>query len=353
MSPAPQKPLNAWNLPAYKAGQNVSAKVMGPEPGGYSVMLTKDNLPGFLPTEQKLKAGEEVLAQFVCVSNNRILLSSRFSSMSSMGGGQQQAAPTQWQDSMAATTATDGENPQDAAFRVWAQTNPRKFQLKRAIDLIMPPIEVEEALNFAIGEQDLEWLITDMEGGMRTGCVKATCEERLSRAAMLIYKGRCVGCIYGCKSMNETHPTEQSLQFMLNDLKVDGAKVQVYDLPDSVTLAMSALFMGYPVNRSDDLDAKSYMDYLLGWFTDKGQTACLAIQLPSAAATCLVFVHGGKYIGSFYVEDQHFSDDINYVYGLLEKDPQAAVEASILPPELTSNAVRFGYSLSMYSKGQS
>ncbi|MBX9876819.1 MAG: hypothetical protein K2Y22_00030 [Candidatus Obscuribacterales bacterium] len=350
MSPAPQKPINPWNLPGYKAGQNVTAKVLGPEPGGYSVTLVKDSLPGFLPTEQKLKTGEEVLGQFVCVTNNRILLSSRFSSMSSMGAGGSQSAPSQWQQQQA--PVVDGENPQDAAFRVWAQTNPRKFQLKRAIDLIMPPLQAEEAMNFNIGEYDLEWLITDLEGGMRTACVKAICEDRLSRAALLIYKGRCVGCIYGCKSMNEAFPTEQSLQFMLNDLKVTDTKVQVYDLPEAVTLAMSALFMGYPVNRSDDLDAKSYMDYLLGWFTEKGQTACLAIQLPSAAATCLVFVHGGKYIGAFYVEDQHFSEDINYVYGLLEKDPSATVEASILPPELTSNAVRFGYSLSMYSKAQ-
>lgn len=348
MSPAPQKPLNAWNLPSYKAGQNVSAKVMGPEPGGYSVMLIKDNLPGFLPTEQKLKAGEEVLGQFVCVTNNRILLSSRFSSMSSMGSSNQ-ATQTQWQEQK---TTTGDENPQDAAFRVWAQTNPRKFQLKRAIDLIMPPLEVEESMNFAVGEYDLEWLITDLEGGMRTGCVKASCEERLSRAAMLLYKGRCVGCIYGNKSMNEDQPSEQSLQFMLNDLKIDGTKVQVYDLPEPVTLAMSALFMGYPVDGSDSLDAKAYMDYLLGWFTDKQQTACLAINLPSIGAMCLVFVHGGKFIGAFCVEDQHFSEDINYVYGLLEKDPSATVGASILPPELTSNAVRFGYSLSMYSKAQ-
>jgi hypothetical protein len=74
-------PLNPWTskMSGYKAGQNVACRVVGPEPGGYSVLIPKDNLPGFLPTDAKLKPGEEVLAQFVCVSNNRVLLSARLS----------------------------------------------------------------------------------------------------------------------------------------------------------------------------------------------------------------------------------------------------------------------------------
>src|SRR5215471_19061435 len=76
------KPLNPWKLTGYKAGQSVGCKVVAAEPGGYSVIIPKDNLPGFLPTEQRLKPGEEILCQFVCVHNNRMLLSSRFSGSS-------------------------------------------------------------------------------------------------------------------------------------------------------------------------------------------------------------------------------------------------------------------------------
>ncbi|HEY9785770.1 MAG TPA: hypothetical protein V6D17_10240, partial [Candidatus Obscuribacterales bacterium] len=67
----------------------------------------------------------------------------------------------------------------------------------------------------------------------------------------------------------------------------------------------------------------------------------------STAATCLVFVYKGQFCGAFYVEDQKFTQDITFVHELLRQDNQANVEASILPPEMTSSAVRFGFSLSM------
>lgn len=342
------KPLNPWKLTGYKAGQNVACKVIAVEPGGYAVLLPKDNLPGFLPTEQKLKPGEEVLAQFVCVHNNRILLSSRFSTTAERPTAQ---SPQQvdWQAELTSsgTYSTVGAQEADRAFCVWAQTAPRQFQLKRATDLILPPISGEAPNSFKIADYDLEWLITDLEGGMRTGCVKASSEERLSRSAMLLYRGRAVGCIYGCKTMKDSLPTEQSLQMMLADLTLPETQVTIYDLPEDVTLSLSALFLGYPVQHSEELDARSYMDYLCGWFADKGQTACLAVTFPATGGTCLGFVHKGQYVGSFYVEDQKFSPDKSFMYELLANDPHSGVAASILPPELTSSAVRFGFSLSM------
>lgn len=332
---------------------------MAAEPGGYSVLITKDNLPGFLPCEQKLKIGEEVLAQFVCVTNNRVLLSSRFSG-SGAGApkppGQSSASAassSNWQEQLSGKhsgAAATGE--QDAAFDVWAHNNPRKPQLKRATDLILPPVDGQEPNVFKIADFDLEWLITDLEGGMRTGCVKASSEERKSRSAMLLYRGRVVGCIYGSKSMNDPQPTEGSLMLMMQDLALPETTVTVYDLPAEVALPMSALFLGYPVNRSDDLDARAYSDHLCNWFAEKKQTACLAFSLPSSAATCLGFIHQGGFVGAFYVEDQKFTQDQNFVYELLAREPQAGVEASILPPDMTSSAVRYGFSLSMARKGQ-
>jgi hypothetical protein len=42
--------LNPWKIQGYKPGQNVICKVMRAEPGGYSVLVVKDNLPGYLPS---------------------------------------------------------------------------------------------------------------------------------------------------------------------------------------------------------------------------------------------------------------------------------------------------------------
>lgn len=433
--------MNRWKGPGYKAGQSIACKVLAAEPGGYSVIIPKDNLRGFLPCEAKLKIGEEVLAQYVCVHNNRILLSAKFSGSqvtqsssahrpqtqqtdwsaqaeqqqggqsgaypAAQGGGQSGAYPGQGGQSGAypgqqggyggqsgahpaqqggfgqsgaypaqqggfgqsgAYPGQPGGNPgyppgqqsgqfgaapgneQDRAFQVYAQDKPQNIRLRRAIDLILPPLDRNQQPNkMRIGqEDDLLWLITDLEGGMRTGCVKAFCEPKKSRSAVLLYKGRAVGCIYGNKQLKEALPTtESSLQMMLNDCQTPDTHLVMYGLPEEVTLAMSALFLGYPVERSDDLDARSYMDYIMSWFQQKEQTACLVFSLPSSCATLLAFVYKGQFIGSFYVETQEFSRDINFVYELIKQDAQSRVEATILPPELTSAAVRLGFSLSM------
>ena len=411
--------MNRWKGPGYKAGQTIACKVLAAEPGGYAVIIPKDNLRGFLPTEAKLKIGEEVLAQYVCVHNNRILLSARMSSQqatpsqsSSQGSKQQNpdwagmaasgtyqlpdgqaagqtgayqaaqgqsgaypaqgspGAPYQMPNASGAYPAQGAQSgnfqvpgtqsaPYQAspsnipeaerAFLVYAAGKPMNIRLRRAIDLILPPLDKNQQPNkMRIGQgDDLLWLITDLEGGMRTGCVKAFCEPRKSRSAVLLYKGRAVGCIYGNKQMREPLPTESSLQMMLSDCQTPDTHLVMYGLPEEVTLAMSALFLGYPVERSDQLDARSYMDYIMSWFSQKEQTACLAFSLPANSATLLAFVYKGAFVGSFYVESQEFSRDVNFVYNLIQSDPQSRVEASILPPELTSTSVRLGFSLSM------
>jgi hypothetical protein len=61
-----------------RAGQNVICKISHAEPGGYAVTIPKLNSKGFLPTETKLKPGEEIFVTFVCYSNSRMLLQRRF-----------------------------------------------------------------------------------------------------------------------------------------------------------------------------------------------------------------------------------------------------------------------------------
>jgi hypothetical protein len=348
------------------------------EPGGYAVIIPKDNLPGFLPTQAQLKVGEEILAQFVCVHNNRILLSARLT-----GPAQKPVQSVRWEDylqdmdrehspQMEASqpiademdVANQAPNPvmeelpqtkalapqqfeQDAAFRVWARTAPRKFQLRRAVDLILPPVHAESMNTFKISDYDLEWLITDLEGGMRTCSVKANTQDVPSRSAMLLYRGRAVGCAYTSLKWREPPPSEQSLSMMLADLSLPSTKVSIYDLPESLTLAMSAIFMGYPVKRTDDFEARPYFDYICDWLESKSQTACLAITLPSTSGNCFAYIYRGQFAGGFYVEDQVFTQDKNFIYRLLRNDKNANIEASILPPEMTSSAVRFGFSISM------
>lgn len=328
-----------WRADWLKPGQMLKCKVLRPEPGGYAVIIVSINRVGFLPWEAPLKVGAEILAQYVCVHNNRILLSAKLSG--SKSDFSELPGPL-------THIPSKRELPNwDSILNKSPTVGSRGFPKRRATDLFLPPLDTEQPPNrMRIGQgDDLLWLITDLEGGMRTGCVKASCHPKKSRSAVLLYKGRAVGCVYGNSQMHEAGNTESSLQMMLNDCSTPDAHLVMYGLPDELVLAMSALFLGNPVSRKDDLDARSYMDYILRWCSRKERTACLAFGLPSGE-TILSFVHSGRFLGTFHVDTQEFSPDIQFVHDQLREQAQARVEASILPSELLTASVPLGYSLS-------
>ncbi len=127
------KPLNPWKLSGYKPGQNVVCRIMNAEPGGYAVLIPKDNLPGFLPTQERLRLGDEVLATFVCVHNNRILLSARFSTSNQAVQGAPSTQTVNWGEQLESINqqAPDQGAPAqpgpdaDQAFSIWALSNRR------------------------------------------------------------------------------------------------------------------------------------------------------------------------------------------------------------------------------------
>ncbi len=317
----------------FRPGQQVVCKIIAAEPGGYAVILPQSYLKGFISTEIRIKIGEELLAQYVCIHNNRVLLSlwSAYQGHNDL-------------NEAIKSRANQGEPDSEGSY-----TLPVETRLRRATDLIMPPLDKTQRPNQMQIQQedDLLWLVTDLEGGERTGCVKAFCEAKKSRAAVLLYRGRAVGCVYNNKKLTETLSTDGSLQMMLEDCQTPGTSLVMYSLPEEVILAMSALFLGYPVERSDDLDARAYMDYILSWFQQKEQTACLAFYQPYSYSNFLAFVYRGQYVGAFFVDTQEFSKDLDKIYQSVADDLLTRVEASILPSELLSQDVRLGFSLSL------
>ncbi|HEY9677203.1 MAG TPA: hypothetical protein V6C76_04315 [Drouetiella sp.] len=66
----------------FRAGQSIVCEVLASQPGGYSVQIEGCDMEAFLPTQALLRVGEELNAQFVCVSNQKVLVTARFSNNS-------------------------------------------------------------------------------------------------------------------------------------------------------------------------------------------------------------------------------------------------------------------------------
>jgi hypothetical protein len=220
----------------------------------------------------------------------------------------------------------------------------RNFHFKRATDLLPPPIGGNYKL-IQTGSKQAKSIIQDVASSELTGCVIASNDAHKTRSALLLYQGRAVGCIYTTKTMPLTQPTEDAIKLVVRDLEFPNSTVKVYPLPESTVLPMSALFLGYPVFRSDDMEASEYIEYITKFLKNREQTACLAISLMQSCATCLCLIYQGNFSGALYVEDQEVIRDHKFVMELLRNEPDANVEASILPPGLTTDSKPYGFEI--------
>lgn len=62
----------------FRAGQYTICKVLAPLTEGYLVKVPGCELEGYIQTKAKLQPMEEIMAQIVCVSQGRVLLSAVF-----------------------------------------------------------------------------------------------------------------------------------------------------------------------------------------------------------------------------------------------------------------------------------
>jgi hypothetical protein len=302
----------------FKPGHMVKCTVTNSEPGGYSVRLHKSNAQGFIPAGTELDIGEELSARFLCLHKGIAILS--------IGS---------WVEHIRTDPATQAD---------WISSRLHKLHLKRASDLVPPPFSKTDETKFSMHERDLGALMDMLDTTHKTAVVKASSQEWCSRSVMLLFHGRVVGCIYTCKGLPQTQPAAQALQLMIADLQLVSTSLSLYTFPDNIMFPLSALFMGYRVQRQEEApDAQQYMEYILQWLGRRSMTACLPIALPSSGTTCLVFVDQGAFIGAHHVEPQIFTKEMSYVNALLSLDTFADVEATVVPEQPDTS--QYGVSL--------
>lgn len=317
-------------------------KVEGIEPGGYNATILSsagpplanppkgDNDPimAFLPSTETLQIGQVVPATFVCMHNDRALMTFAF-----MLGTTER---------IQLSTDSDPEN----AFAIWVDSYPSMQKTRRAIDLIMPAVSGKLLHELVCSTCDLNKLFTELELAKFTGCIKARSEEKKSRSAMVIYQGRVVGTIYGRKDMPDTFPQDKALSMIREDLTGADTLLQVYELPEEVVLPMAALFIGCPIKRENAQAAKDYVDNTLMSMNYAEETGCFTLADDSNQPDYLLFVFKGKPTSGYKISEQKYLDAPDEVLEKLTASPGNQLEAHMLPVHLLSQSVTLGYKLS-------
>lgn len=316
---------------AHKPGQCLWCRIDSPEPGGYAITIHKSGIKGFLPSTTPLDIGRYVPSTFVCMDGDRALFTFAFTLGTS----------SRVQNS----TASEQEN----AFTVWTEAyTTESTQFRRAVDIIMPPIGSQPIIS-KLNENSAKEIFSTVEETNFTGCIKVYCQNRLSRSAIIFLNGRVVGTIYTAKNVTESGKFAVEIKRILEDISTPeiDANMEMYELPRGIVLSLSSLFLGYvdlPENQNNNL---AYAERMLAHLAKTKGTGCFNVLNPKTDSPfALGFIADGVFKGSYTIDQKAFAEEPGFLLNMLLSQTQLKLQTHMLPAAMTSDAVRFGFSLS-------
>lgn len=146
-------------------------------------------------------------------------------------------------------------------------------------------------------------LVVGLEGSQRTGCLKIESPRTKSRSAVLLYKGRVVGCVYGRKNMVCQYLAEDAHKCAMSDLASPGNSVEAYELPEEIVLAAASLFCGQPVHLDQSPAPERVFEQAMATVVRSGHPGCVVLTSEANESMCLFYIYNGQVLGVHSAKD--------------------------------------------------
>lgn len=188
-------------------------------------------------------------------------------------------------------------------------------------------------------------LLVSLEGNQRTGCLRIISPRHKSRSAILIYRGRVVGCLYGCRKLDYQCLQQDAHKFALADLAMPGNILDAYELPEELVLAAASLFNGEILDIDTTLPPAASFEQALSAIADSRLPGAIVVNVGDEML-CMVYVFEGRITGIFSARDGWVKPTYEVAMSYISRAKQnAKVLASFLPVRDREHAMTLGFSL--------
>lgn len=221
----------------------------------------------------------------------------------------------------------------EAALRAATATRQKNLQstdsCKRAINLF-PELDKREPDLKDTYRLRFHHLLVSLEGSERTGCLKISSNQARSRSAILLYRGRVVGAVYGCKRMRGQYLHQDAHKCAMSDLAAPGNILDAYELPEELVLAAASLFYGETLDTNTGYSKEATFDYALSSIMRSGLPGTVVINTNAEETLCVIYVAKGQVIGFYSAADGWIKGSPETAKRYLS-NANSKVHASILP----------------------
>jgi hypothetical protein len=173
-------------------------------------------------------------------------------------------------------------------------------------------------------------LLVSLEGAERTGCLKISSRYSKSRSALLLFRGRVVGAVYGCKSMRGQYLHQDAHKCALGDLAVPGNLLDAYELPEDLVLAAASLFYGETLDTNSGQTLESSFDFAVSSLQRSAAPGAVVVNSLKDETLCIVYIAGGRTVGIYSAADGWTNGSADTAKSYL-RSGQCKLHAAILP----------------------
>jgi hypothetical protein len=217
---------------------------------------------------------------------------------------------------------------------------------RRAVAMIPGPA-LRDTQEISVGDQSkYRQLLLSIEANQSTCCLRITSPKHKSRSAILIFRGRAFGCIYGSKRFGQQLFGEQAYQHILADMSHRDNVLDAYILSEDIVLAAASLFHGEIFSARSGASSEEVFEAAHNCLTRAGKPGCIVINDQDKLPVAVVYVFGGKVVGVFSHKDGWVSTNYQTALKYVTQNRNASVFASMLSASNTQEVLALTFSLS-------
>lgn len=178
----------------------------------------------------------------------------------------------------------------------------------------------------------------------RTCCIHVSSQWRRSRAAMLVFRGRILGCIYTRKDLDAPVFGEEGFTMALAELGEVDSQIEAYEVDEDIALASAALFSVRTL-AEEDVDAGTPIDEYKK-FLDVDASGCIFLNDSDNQVVCRIYVLAGMIVGIYSHTQGWLDRDINLVEDIVDRNPEFTCETFFMPTMNMQEIYKEGFAAS-------
>jgi hypothetical protein len=182
-------------------------------------------------------------------------------------------------------------------------------------------------------EQPILPQLVSIEAAKLSGCIKMESRRFKSRAAVLIYKGQVIACVYGSKAHPEQVFGTDGYVAMMSEISSVHSDVSSYVLDEKMVLSAASMFHGEVFNTSPEQDSKLSLSGCMKLIEELSSPGSIAVADNSGRAVCLLYLSGSSLLGINSLHSAVSEKDIRSIWQYLKNNPQAKIMANSFAPE--------------------